>query len=240
MKTRLGRSAAIYLGAVLLWLSPLGGCDDGKSASNAPGQPAATAKKADRPGVLTLTFAYSSEKEQWVQVRTAAFNEKSAKTPGGKVIEVDAIPMGSGDTIDEIVTGRRHSHLVSPASAAFIEMGNAQYKAKTGKDLLQKPTNLLMSPVVIAMWKPMAEALGYGTKPVGWHEVIEVSRSPKGWGAYGHAEWGSFKFGHTHPGYSNSGLISVLAEAYAGANKTANLKLSDVTDPEDDGVRRRD
>ena len=53
-------------------------------------------------------------------------------------------------------------------------------------------------------------------------------QDPKGWGAKGHPEWGPFKLGHTQPEFSNSGLLSVLAEAYAGAKKTRGLAAADL------------
>src|SRR5262249_19727115 len=91
--------------------------------------------------------------------------------------------------------------------------------------------NLVLSPVVIAMWKPMAQALGWGTKPIGWTDIFALARNPSGWAAYGHPEWGHFKFGHTHPEYSNSGLISVLAMAYAASGKVTGLSTEDVARP---------
>src|SRR6185436_17031324 len=92
--------------------------------------------------------------------------------------------------------------------------------------------NLVLSPVVIAMWRPMAEAIGLGCQPVGWSDVLALARDPAGWASHGHPEWGAFKLGHTHPEYSNSGLIALLAEAYAGAGKVAGLTLADVRRPQ--------
>jgi Ca-activated chloride channel family protein len=90
---------------------------------------------------------------------------------------------------------------------------------------------LMLSPVVIAMWKPMAEAIGWGKKPVGWSDILALARNPQGWSAYGHPQWGKFKFGHTHPEFSNSGLISLFAEVYAGTGKVSGLTLGDVSKP---------
>jgi Ca-activated chloride channel family protein len=81
------------------------------------------------------------------------------------------------------------------------------------------------------MWKPMAEAIGYGKKPIGWADILALARSDRGWAQYGFPQWGQFKFGHTHPEYSNSGLISVIAEVYAANKKTSNLTLQDVQNP---------
>jgi Ca-activated chloride channel family protein len=179
-------------------------------------------------GALELVFPFGSEKEKWINDVTRTFNESGRKTPSGKPIFVKAMPMGSGETIDNILSGRLQAHLASPASAAFIKLGNAESRTKTGKDLIGNTDNLVLSPVVIAMWKPMAEAIGWGKKPIGWSDILALSRNEKGWQAFGYPQWGKFKFGHTQPEYSNSGLISLFAEAYAASGKTANLTLADL------------
>lgn len=187
---------------------------------------------ADSPDTVRVVFTYGSEKEAWVTDVTDAFNSSRQTVASGKRIYVEAVPMGSGECIDEILTGRRKPHIVSPASAAFITLGNAQSRTTLGRDVVGPTQNLVLSPVVIAMWRPMAEAIGWGTKPVGWTEVLALARDPNGWASHGHPEWGSFKFGHTHPEFSNSGLISVIAEAYAGTKKVAGLTLDDLQGPQ--------
>jgi Ca-activated chloride channel family protein len=181
---------------------------------------------------LELVFPYGSEKEKWITDVTNAFNRSNTKTQGGKTIFVKALPMGSGETIDNILAGRLQAHLASPASAAFIKLGNAESRSKTGKDLIASTDNLVLSPVVIAMWKPMAEAIGWGKKTLGWSDILALARNKTGWQAYGYPQWGKFKFGHTHPEFSNSGLISLFAEAYAASGKTAGLKLADLEKPQ--------
>jgi len=183
-------------------------------------------------GSIELVFPYGSEKEKWINDVTAAFNRSNTKTQSGKPIFVRAIPMGSGETIDNILSGQLQAHLASPASAAFIKLGNAESRTKTGKDLIPSTDNLVLSPVVIAMWKPMAEAIGWGKKPLGWSDILALAKNEKGWQAYGFPQWGKFKFGHTHPEFSNSGLISLFAEAYAASGKTAGLKLADLEKPQ--------
>jgi Ca-activated chloride channel family protein len=81
------------------------------------------------------------------------------------------------------------------------------------------------------MWKPMAEAIGWGKKPIGWSEILGLARDKKGWSGYGYPQWGNFKFGHTHPAYSNSGIISLIAENYAATGKVHGLTLADVQNP---------
>lgn len=186
-------------------------------------RPAAASK-----GPVTLLFPYGSEKERWIDAVTAVFNDGNHRTRSGRTIRVHAVAMGSGEMVTEILEGRLQAHLASPASAIFVELGNAESLSRTGKPLLGTTQNLVVSPVVIAMWRPMAEALGWGKKPLGWAEILPLVRDKEGWARYGLPQWGRFKFGHTHPQYSNSGIISVVAEAYAGVGKSKGLTLEDV------------
>ena len=180
---------------------------------------------------IQLLFSYGSEKQKWIDDVTAAFNQSGMLTAGGKRILVKAIPKGSGECIDDVLSGAEQDDLTSPASNVFIKLGNAKARASTGQDLIGTTQNLLLSPVVIAMWKPMAEAIGWGKKPIGWADILALARDKKGWSTYGFPQWGSFKFGHTHPAYSNSGIISLIAENYAATGKVRGLTLADVQSP---------
>jgi Ca-activated chloride channel family protein len=186
----------------------------------------------DPSTTVELTFTYGSEKEAWLDDVNKTFNTGQHKTKSGKTVLVRGAAVGSGELVDEALKGRRKPHLISPASAAYLELGNAEAKAMNAKPLvdLGKTKNLVMSPVVIAMWKPMAEALGWPTKEIGWADVHKLASDPRGWEAAGKGQWGPFKFAHTHPEYSNSGLISALAEVYAGAGKT-RIDMDDVKNP---------
>lgn len=225
MTRRLAWALGLSLALGVLGLIACGGGAEETSARPSEGPP------RDPATTVQLLFTYGSEKEEWIEEATARFNESSPRTAAGKVIHVEAVPQGSGEAVDDILAGVRQAHLVSPASAAFIKIGNASSRAKTGQDLVGPTQNLVLSPVVIAMWRPMAEAIGWGRKPVGWGEILGLARDPRGWAAHGHPEWGAFKLGHTHPDYSNSGLISLLAEVYAASGKMAGLTLDDVRDP---------
>ncbi len=180
---------------------------------------------------IQLLFSYGSEKQKWIEDVTGAFNQSGTRTAGGKQILVKAIPKGSGECIDDVLSGAEQDDLTSPASNVFIKLGNAKARASTGQDLIGSTQNLLLSPVVIAMWKPMAEAIGWGKKPIGWADILVLARDKKGWSTYGFPQWGSFKFGHTHPAYSNSGIISLIAENYAATGKVRGLTLADVQNP---------
>ncbi len=91
--------------------------------------------------------------------------------------------------------------------------------------------SLVRSPVVIAMWKQMADTLKAKKGEIGWADILDLVGSEKGWDSVG-IPMGRFKFGHTHPEMSNSGIQSLIAIAYAGAGKTEGLTVEDVSAPE--------
>jgi len=220
------RATVILIGAFLIV-----GCnkDQTSSTDSAPADPASAQLPAN---AVKLNFVYGSEKQKWVEDVTAVFNRSGAKLADGRPVFVQATPMGSGECIDEVTTGHTQAQLVSPASSLFVAQGNAKWRASSGADLIGPTENLVVSPVVIAMWKPMAEALGWPGKPIGWSDVLGLAGNPQGWAAYGHPEWGAFKLGHTHPEHSNSGLISVLAEVYAASGKARGLTTADLASPQ--------
>ena len=90
----------------------------------------------------------------------------------------------------------------------------------------------MLTPLVIAMPKPMADALGYPETPIGYADILRLANDPEGWGAYGHPEWGPFLLGKTNPNFSTSALSSTIAQYYAATGKTADLSLEDLNRPE--------
>ncbi len=184
-------------------------------------------------GSVTVSIIYGSEKKEWLEPLVAQFNAAGNKTAEGQLIVVESTPMGSIESVRGIIEGALQPTVWSPASSVYIPVANAEWRKTHGDDLVTgNPNDLVLSPVVIAMWRPMAQALGWPDKAIGWADIAELATSEEGWSAYGHPEWGRFKFGHTHPAYSNSGIVSIIAEAYAGAGKQRGLTESDLQNPE--------
>lgn len=182
---------------------------------------------------VTVQIVYGSEKREWLEPLVQQFNETRWKTANGKTITVEATPIGSIESVRGIIEGSLQPTVWSPASSVYIPVANAEWKNTHADDLVVgTPNDLVLSPVVIAMWRPMAQALGWPDKAIGWEEIAQLATTDEGWSAYGHPEWGRFKFGHTHPGYSNSGIVSIIAETYAGLGKQRGLTEADLRSPE--------
>jgi Ca-activated chloride channel family protein len=176
-----------------------------------------------------VTVAYGSEKKTWLEEQAKAFAASGAKTKAGKPIRLDLKALGSGEAVQGILAGSLKPAVFSPASSAYITLLNDAWLGQPGHTAPLSPSGeaVVLSPVVVALWKPMAEALGWPGKQLGWADLMKVAQNPKGWAAFGRPEWGAFKLGHTHPEYSSSGLLAVLAESYAGAKKRRGLAAGD-------------
>jgi Ca-activated chloride channel family protein len=198
----------------------------------APSVDTPAAPSADGPAkkAVTITMVYGSEKKTWLEEQITSFEASGATTASGRPIHVDARAMGSGEALEAIDSASVQATIFSPASGAYVSLLNDRWVSHDNhpRPLVGKSEPLVLSPVVLAMWKPMAEALGWPKKALSWADLLKVNANPKGWGAVGFPEWGSFKFGHCHPEFSNSGLLAVLAEAYAGARKTRELSVADL------------
>jgi Ca-activated chloride channel family protein len=219
---------------VLMAIASAGACQ--RNGDNpAPAPPAAARADsnpaAPPPGAVTILIAYGSEKKTWLEEQIAAFNATSPRLAAGAPLFVKGQAMGSGEAVEEILAGRLHPAVFSPASAVYVSILNDRWQSQGGHTapLAAAGDSVVLSPIVVALWKPMAVALGWPQKRLGWSDVIKASRDPKGWGSKNRPEWGRFKLGHTHPEYSSSGLLAVLAEAYAGAGKTRGLAPKDLT-----------
>ncbi|HEX3642933.1 MAG TPA: VWA domain-containing protein [Ktedonobacteraceae bacterium] len=193
------------------------------------GSPISCSSHSSQP--VTLTMAYSSEKQAWIEDVVKDFNGQQMTACDGP-ITVQATPTGSGQSMQQILDGSLQPDIWSPAGNVWITLLNAQWRSKHGSDLVGTGANdtpsLVSSPVVIAMWQPQAKALGWPQKPIGWADIVKLSTDPQGWKTYGHPEFGQFKFGHTHPEYSNSGLDAVIAMNYAATSKLRGLTVDDV------------
>lgn len=127
----------------------------------------------------------------------------------------------------------------SPAAASWGAVLNQRLQDKGQKPMAPPDAKpFMVTPLVIAMPKPMAEALGYPATPVGFGDLLALARDPNGWASKGHPEWGPFKLGKTNPNFSTSGLSGTIAQYYAATGKQSDLTLEDINRPDVDTFMR--
>jgi len=213
-------SMMVFFGTMLL-----NACSDSDQSSSSDVEPTTQTPRR----IIQLQFLYDWEKKSWINYVTTQFNKTSHKISDGQIINVKAISENSVKLIDELLSETHQAHLISPASTALIKLGNAKSRILTGKDMVEHTENLVLSPLVIALWEPMAKALGFPKKNIGWHDILALAKNSQSWGHY--PQWGQFKLGHPHPQHSNSGLLSLFTQVYAGVDKLSNLTVADVNQP---------
>jgi len=82
--------------------------------------------------------------------------------------------------------------------------------------------SIATSQVVLALRRPVAEALGWPQRPLGWDEVLGAFSQPQTWAAVGHPEFARLKMGMADATASTAGLASTLALL----DRDADSKLS--------------
>ncbi|GIV88657.1 MAG: VWA domain-containing protein [Chloroflexus sp.] len=177
---------------------------------------------------ITITIAYSPEKDKWLTEQISRFNEQRL-TVNDRRVRVEGINKSSGAARTEIKNGTLQVTVWSPSASTWLEV----LKQETGNQnvaISNKP--LVLTPVVIAMWQPMAEAMGWPNKPIGWKDILDLTNDPQGWGRFGHPEWGRFSWGHTDPEISTTALSTLIAEFYAATGKREGLTIADVQSEE--------
>ncbi|HYI17889.1 MAG TPA: substrate-binding domain-containing protein, partial [Solirubrobacteraceae bacterium] len=220
----MGSRLAIILlafAAVALAVVASRGAEPGDDGEQRSAQPSAS-PSPDAGNTLPITFVYSPEKKGLIAPLVERFNAER-HTSGGRTVVVDARDVASGDVQARILAGTLQPTMWSPASSFWGRLLNYEADRRLVAD--ENPS-IARTPVVIAMWKELADAYGHPRKPMGYRELGELAT--KGWAAAGKPEFGPFKYVHTNPDFSTTGLSAVAASYYAAAHKLEGLTQEDV------------
>ncbi|MBK8905982.1 MAG: VWA domain-containing protein [Anaerolineaceae bacterium] len=183
-------------------------------------------------GSVLVTLASSNTKESWLNQVVEKFNAAQIETSGGSPIVVSISHVTSGGSMNAILDGSSQPTAWSPGDQSWVDQANETWRQRTNKPLAsQSCTPTIYAPLGFAMWRPMAETLGWPETPIGWDTIVELAADPEGWASYGRPEWGQFRFGHSHPAYANSGLLAMTSFVYGIAGKTDTLAPAEIYAP---------
>lgn len=190
---------------------------------------AAAPDNAPAAPAVEINFAYGTEKERWLKWAVGEF----ANTPEGRRVGIKLLPYGSLEGAQAALNPEKQIHVWSPASGLYKDIFVQDWQGRYNKAPFLREEALALSPMVFVMWAERYDAFVKKYQAVNFRTVGAALAEPAGWEAIGgHADWGVFKFGHTHPNESNSGLMTLVLMAYDFSNKSRGLELKDILNPQ--------
>ncbi len=239
-KPKIQWGAVVVVAAVLLFGCIIAGAltlprlMQASTAANPTQPPGSTpdptiATAAVPAGAVNIEISSANTKEDWMNAVVAQFNQEQHKLATGEVIVTKVSHVTSGGSQKAILDGKSQPVVWSPGDQSWVDGANQVWRDRNNKLLISEncpPT--ILAPIGFAMWRPMAEALGWPDKPISWDDIVKLSADPQGWKSMGHPEWGQFKFGHTHPDFSNAGLLSLATLAYSTVGQTSSITAKQV------------
>lgn len=220
---------AVGIGLVIAVRSFIGGDGD-------PSPSADSSLHTPRKGCTSITVMASSEKAALLSGMADDYNAEDRKVDG-KCVDVRVFSKASGGAATALASDWNTAEgpkpdVWSPAGSSWKVLLQQNLTAKDRPNIVPDTVqSIAQTPLVIAMPKPMAQALGWPDKPLGRSDVLALTKNPQGWGAFGHKEWGAFKLGKTNPHLSTSGLNATVAAYFAATGLSSDLTESNLSDP---------
>ncbi len=187
-------------------------------------QPAPSAQPAE---AVEIGIAYGTEKGRWLKWAV----ERFSGTEAGRRIQVDLIPMGSQEGAKAVVAGDERIHVWAPASSLYEDVFLREWELKHSSKPFTKEEDLALTPMVFVMWEERYDAFVKKYGELNFKTIGEALAEAGGWDAIaGKPEWGLFKFGHTNPNKSNSGIMALVIMAYDFHGTCKDLTMKNILD----------
>lgn len=192
------------------------------------------ARSCDSPPVPLVVVA--SMDKVALMTRFAADFSVGGRTATGQCVAVTVVGKGSGAAASALAKGWATTDgpqpdVWSPTGSIWLPLLEQRLAQAQRSSLVPAPAaapRLAASPMVVAMPRPMAEALGWPDKQLGWADMLSLASAETGWGSFGHPEWGRFLLGKTNPNFSHAGLEGTVATYFAAVGRTSGLTEADV------------
>lgn len=163
----------------------------------------------------------------WLEGVVSQFNSAEIETTAGRTVYVTLTGTDAGQALVDIGNGSTPDVWIPDDLAwvrALSQQGQSQYQADC--------VSVAESPLVIGMWRPAAESLGWPGRELGWLDIGSLAADSSAWAYYSGGQFGqSLRLGHTHPGLSASGSQTLLALVQAAQSKLEAINTSDIQSP---------
>ena len=176
---------------------------------------------------VTITVSANSAAGPWLSEAALRFGKASIKTKAGRPVWPVISVVEAGQSIGDwqAAGGTPASAMWVPDSEVWVELANGRKIAAFKDDCV----SLATSPLVIGMWRPLAEALGYPARTLGWLDMSSLAADSSAWAYYSGGQFGkTMRLAHTHPGLSGSGASTLLAIAQAAKQQNQAVSPADI------------
>jgi Ca-activated chloride channel family protein len=194
---------------------------------------------ACRSGSLPLQVVVSPD-QAGVVTQAAAEYERRRPAVDDRCVDVQVDGTDSVEAAaalsagwDEATQGPRPDVWVPASSAWALQVALKQQATKQPVQIPFQYPKVATTPLVMAMPRPMAEALGWPRRTLGWKELLGAVTNPEGWKALGQPEWGAFKLGKTDPNLSTPGLEALIGAVFAATGQTSELSVETLKQQQD-------
>lgn len=236
--------AVLIVAASLLWRASVGD-------SNTPGL------TVERPATVTIRILTALPVEPWVRSAAQAFNAGN-NTVDGVPIQVEIVAMDGLSALSRwdrneygaIPAGTRPEDLTQdqrraledfptawiPDSRYLVELANASYKERLGRDVFLTDGEYRARPIAISLfawglYASRAEVLESRFGEINWETIHDAAIARGGWPELGgQPAWGFFKLVVPNPSKNVGGLAAMISAAGEFHDRT-DISVADVTDP---------
>lgn len=175
----------------------------------------------------TVTVMTNTSLTPWLEQAANEFNQSNAQTDNGRNIFIEITAVDAGQAITEI-GGETVPDMWIPDETVWVNLladqGNSSYQGNC--------VSIAESPLVIGMWRDVAESLGWPGLPLGWLDIGSLATDSNAWRYYSGGEFGNtLRLGHTHPGLSGTGASTLLAVVQAAQSVETAVTTADIEQP---------
>jgi hypothetical protein len=239
--------ALVIIGASLIWRALSGGTGGSDDSG----------LTVDRPSAVTVRVLTSLPVEPWVRSGADAFNS-SAPTVDGASVQVQVVAMDGltalgrwdrndfgalpADVRPEDLSPAELAELADfptvwiPDSRYLVELANASYKERLGRDVFLTDGEYRARPVAISLftwgiYESRADVLKQRFGDITWSTIHDAAVAQGGWPELGgDPSWGYFKLVVPNPRKNAGGLAAMVAAAGEYYGRT-DISVDDITDP---------
>lgn len=211
-----------------------------------------------RPNTVDIRILTSLPVEPWVRSAAEQFNAEKRTIDGVSIqVQIEAVDgltalgrwdrnefgaLSAGQTPDTLTDEERQALTRFPVawipdSRYLVELANAAYKERLGRDVFLTDGEYRARPIAISLftwglYNSRADVLEQKFGEINWEAIHDAAIAAGGWPELGgQPAWGFFKLVVPNPSRNVGGLAAMIAAAGEYYDRT-NISVEDVVNPE--------